>query len=313
MTKSIVKSILVIAFFSCTCLPSSCQKNSPGPNKSWTKVHTGISEAIFSSFVDDRNGLIASKDIYKTIDGGATFVKTFSSTTGKDFLAIDFIDSEHAVAVGVGIIYKSDDGGQTWSSVTPPVNNTLFWGVDFISPSVGFIAETTGKIFKTMDGGRTWTNPASIATPPLIYVRFFSATLGFASGGNGAILKTTNGGDTWAPVSYNSNEVVGVCFVDNNIGYTYEHNGVIKKTIDGGASWVNQNSGTTSALRSMVFADATTGWAVGDNGAIISTIDGGETWKSEASETTTVLNSISLTQTKIFVSGFNGTLIKRDR
>jgi photosystem II stability/assembly factor-like uncharacterized protein len=304
--------VAMVLIMSCGLL--ACNKDDVARSgRSWTKLQTGTTQDIVVEFANENLGLIAGGDIFRTTNGGSTWSKTFTGSSGKTFLALDMIDAENAVAVGTGIIYKTEDSGQSWQSLASPVINGTFWGVAFVTRMVGFVAEGSGKIYKTTDGGVSWTNPGSIATPPLIYIRFVDTNLGFASGGSGTILKTADGGNTWNTVPYSSAQVTGIYFVDASVGYAFEHNGSVKKTVNGGASWSNQTSGVNTALRAMKFFDVNNGFAVGDSGVILSTTNGGTTWTKETSGTQAILNSISTVGNKLFVSGFNGTLLKADK
>ena len=113
------------------------KKEALAPERVWTKLQTGVTQPAVISFFDDNMGVIAGKDIYLTIDGGSTWAKTFVSSNGKDFLNVDFIDKSNVVAVGVGIIFKSMDGGRTWKSIVPPIAN--FGMLIFLMPPWGIL------------------------------------------------------------------------------------------------------------------------------------------------------------------------------
>jgi photosystem II stability/assembly factor-like uncharacterized protein len=77
------------------------------------------------------------------------------------------------------------------------------------------------------------------------------------------------------------------------------------------AQWVNQNSGTTKDLNSVIFVDSTTGYAVGDSGIILKTYNGGLLWSTLISGTINNLWSVYFTDINTgYTVGANGTILK---
>ena len=81
-------------------------------------------------------------------------------------------------------------------------------------------------------------------------------------------------------------------FIDDNTGWIVGTNGFIKKTTNAGNEWIEQNSGTTSILKSIQFVDQNTGWICGQGGLILKTTNGGQNWFSVTSGTTQHLTDI---------------------
>ncbi|HEY2249787.1 MAG TPA: YCF48-related protein, partial [Planctomycetaceae bacterium] len=83
---------------------------------------------------------------------------------------IQFVDSRHGWAVGDhGVIWRSDDAGETWTLQPSGVNCPLR-SVCFLSDLVGWVAgggtvpftrRSYGVILYTIDGGRSWENLAA--------------------------------------------------------------------------------------------------------------------------------------------------------
>ena len=78
-----------------------------------------------------------------------------------------------------GIILKSTDGGNTWSTLNSGVTSTLY-SIHFVSPLIGFAVGDNSTIIKTTDGGQTWTPSTSseITSSYLHSVFFTSETIG---------------------------------------------------------------------------------------------------------------------------------------
>jgi len=124
--------------------------------------------------------------------------------------SIDIIDDNNAIIAGNnGFIFKTVNGGAAWSYIITPtvsVSSTNIIGIDFISPTDGFINKA-GKIFKTTDGGTTWTDLTSgfISSIPSFTLNH-SLNGGICAidantiyvGGKGYIYKSSNGGNSFS-------------------------------------------------------------------------------------------------------------------
>ena len=180
--------------------------------------------------------------------------------------------------------------------------------------NTGYVAGWSGTILKTTNGGTTWVTQNAITTRGLRSVYFVNVNTGYAVGGLGEILKTTAGGNPWVELNssgqYNYLYCVR-CSSDANTAYIVGDSGYILKTRNGGVSWTHQNSGITSALRSVHFPQyGRTGYAVGDGGVIMKTFNGGGTWSLLNPVTNENLHSVYFIDAGYgFVVGDNGTIL----
>ncbi len=104
---------------------------------------------------------------------------------------IQFVDSRNGWAVGDhGVIWHSDDAGETWTLQSSGVNCPLR-SVCFLSDQMGWVAgggtipftrRSYGVVLYTIDGGRTWENllasPASVDKQPARQQSTASTTAG---------------------------------------------------------------------------------------------------------------------------------------
>ena len=85
--------------------------------------------------------------------------------TDQQFRGLDATDRRHAwVSGSKGGVWKTSDGGKTWTDVSPPeAAGLLLRDVEILRPghvlvmSIGEAGDS--RIFRTTDGGRTWTQP----------------------------------------------------------------------------------------------------------------------------------------------------------
>lgn len=120
--------------------------------------------------------------LYLTKDNGYTYEEIYDF--GVDLASMDISQSDPKVIYActfpdwwaVKKIYRTDDGGESWTEITPPaaiLNNARLWApydivVDPLNPMNVWIARTSMyngnpdiigyTVYKSVDGGTTWTN-----------------------------------------------------------------------------------------------------------------------------------------------------------
>jgi photosystem II stability/assembly factor-like uncharacterized protein len=129
--------------------------------------------------------------IKRTLDGGATW--TNLNVPGNiciHEIAVFGQDTIFAIN-GLNNIYKTVNGGVTWS--TYKLNNTfsqLVTSIKMLNSQVGYAGANTGGLYKTTNGGDCWqevfntsgyTNIYSIAVPPEKNAVFFSGEVSLSS------------------------------------------------------------------------------------------------------------------------------------
>jgi len=138
--------------------------------------------------------------IFKTTNGGATWVRKFSVAQGQS--AIFFADQQNGWTVGpVGSMYRTTDGGENWMPLTLGTTLSLS-DVHFADTSTGWAVGSPGTIFKTTNGGNSWTSRFFGSTAAIGDVHALNASTVVVTGGDGFIRRTTNGGTSWV-VAYN--------------------------------------------------------------------------------------------------------------
>ena len=182
---------------------------------------------------------------------------TTSSRPTGSLNGVFFADSSRGWIVGdQGHIWRSDDGGTTWTPQSSGTDAGLL-RVQFVSTSTGWIVGALGKILKTTDGGSTWNSLNSGTSEHLRGLSFVSASTGWLAGESVA-LKTTDGGTTWVAQDPGFNGGwSAVSFVNASTGWLGGI-GAVAKTTDGGATWTVQPASLVTAgiERSIGFFDA---------------------------------------------------------
>jgi photosystem II stability/assembly factor-like uncharacterized protein len=180
----------------------------------WTAIDNGLngpqgSAVITQLYVDPTqpSHLFAEKSggpsstAFRSDDGGATWVPGSLS-----FFSLTF-DPNHpgtvyactfATATTGAAIYKSTDGGNTWSMLGPQNTNdfAIILAIDPFHPGTLWAGDDDG-VYKSADGGQTWSETAlqaeahPLAADPVVPNTFYAAA-------QGGIYKTSDGGATWA-------------------------------------------------------------------------------------------------------------------
>ena len=192
--------------------------------------------------VDPNNGSIVyygsdSNGLYRSADGGATFAAVTASGTpatnanvigvrfykggGVSSVSVQSVSSVVYALVGNGDVYRSADGGQTWTNIT---NGTTAATGKGISGAVGVSAvdQLNGTLYVGQNGSSNlwkygsvggWTTIANVNAQPVngIAIDPTNSNRIFVAGSGSSLSRTTDGGLHWTKFS-------GLNF-DNTLGW----------------------------------------------------------------------------------------------
>ena len=211
---------------------------------------------------------------------------------------VTFVDDTHGWIADSATVWRTSDGGYTWTSATLPFS---VLDLDFVSPKVGTAVGTTsmppteGRVFRTLDGGDTWTDVTPTPTPAtLTAVDMVDATHGFAVGATGTVLRTTDGSNWTALPSGTTEYLTDVCFTSVSQGWIVSSSGSMLATKDAGENF-NARAVSSHGLYAIDFQDADHGWASGSMGTILRYDGVSGTWSPVTSGTVNGLNDIMFT------------------
>ena len=259
--------------------------------------------------------------IAHTTDGGQTWQQvtlTADDTYTGGVHYLQFIDDQHGwLSADAGAathqnvftppVYRTTDGGQTWSKVGAPSvatnalpadsahsmtcqSVTVCWATGRMGSST-----STPFLYKSTDGGMNWaavqlssfTNTAWSASIDVPH--FFDATHGVLPvfdkrSATSAYYTTTDGGTRWQPTTTFAGQAGQVAILDATHWWQADTNDAdLFVTSDGGQHWTTLTPGVPFDRGEYVdFVSASTGWAVGKTSLLRST-DGGQSWTVLAS------------------------------
>ncbi|MGQ9464531.1 MAG: WD40/YVTN/BNR-like repeat-containing protein, partial [bacterium] len=180
----------------------------------WEQIFTpfGLIELYGVSFVNHLQGWavsgwpdsvdIGQGFIIQSSDGGFAWDSLYRSNAYEDFFDVHFFDESTGIVIGgdesnyAPIIWKTTNGGNSWTPISAPSNAYYLRALDFADNLNGWAVGRFGTIIHTSDGGNTWTLQTNAATGTLFDVDFSDSLHGIACGYD-IILYTTDGGTNW--------------------------------------------------------------------------------------------------------------------
>jgi len=260
--------------------------NTKNGGETWEKQLCPTDEILFAlDFIDANCGWICSRNsILRTTNGGKSWEIKYSEDLGEGrFRDIQFFNLNTGFVVGgrgsfgsQGILYKTEDGGETWQDVVPQDITTLTH-ISIVDKQNIWICGFGGTILNTADLGLSWIHKnLNVSSPQyLTTVQFVDHYNGWVGADDDSWLgffRTTDGGSTWIQRSSESWPVfLGVqtfFFIDALNGWLATIPGAgpyaILQTTDGGKTWkFLQEEMNVNDIKSFFFINKDLGWAVG--------------------------------------------------
>ena len=233
-------------------------------------VHPTNPSVVWLAALGSPFGPNDERGIFKTTDGGRTWKKTLfvNNSTGGRVLAINYSNPNELYAgmyrgfrkgwdiisggpASEGGIYKSVDGGETWTKLANGLPNRLIGKIDIdvarSSPrTVYAMIEAPGNeggLYRSDDAGGSWRliNSASNLRPRPFYFNYVDVNPRNPEEvwvSALALFRSANGGRTFTTVPTPHVDNHGIWFNPDNPNYAIQSNdGGANVTIDGGRTW----------------------------------------------------------------------------
>lgn len=226
------KFLIVIIFFSCSCLVHSQS------NWFWQNPLPQGNRLYGINHIDENNFMcISSNSLIKTIDGGENWnvSNTGFANVNNSLSMVD--QNTGYMFLRPNIIIKTTNAGTNWNFICEVDTSKYPISIKFISNETGFLFYRNSRtsyhgirISRTSNGGVSWNIVMDF--PDLEVYNFYFPTLstGFAAGsqypGTGSLyklkfFKTTDGGIKWDSIPNSINlSPYALYFIDENTGYT---------------------------------------------------------------------------------------------
>ena len=286
----------------------------------WTVAYTTSSSVLSIFFLDQFYGWAGGSygEIWKTTNGGITWISTGSQTKYSWIFDIQFVDHSNGYAVGSNFgFFKTTDGGTTWNvSEGNDGFSTLLKALYFTDAKTGWVAGKDGYVNFTSDGGVTWTGMGNLTPEALNYQVMHSIAYTGARivvvGNQGYYAYSDNGGTSWAIQQIqDSQNIYSVSFADGPHGIAVGFGGQIVASDDYGTTWAKRTTTAMSEnLYSVFFSDTLHGWVVGDHGLYSETTDGGFSWQNYQAPTPYMMGDVFFLGNNGWICGDGGLVLR---
>ncbi|PID27924.1 MAG: hypothetical protein CSB55_07005 [Candidatus Cloacimonadota bacterium] len=268
----------------------------------WTEQSVPYNALYSGDYGDEETWYFVGYYSYliKTSDRGNSFEVLPVSDLNEKFTAVKFLDKDTGFVSGKtgGKIYKTSDGGQSWSvsTVEGISSSKYFYHFFFVNDSVGVAMGPGNKFAKTTDAGETWTlcSGENIGGSERLYKSFwFDENNALAVSKSGKVFKTSDGGSVWEMFTAGDSKIYDIHFKDQDHGVLVNKDGEIYYTTSGGLtaeSWIQAEEETSEEIRG-VTSDLDGNFFVagyssapnncGTENVIMKSTDNGATWTSE--------------------------------
>ena len=241
-----------------------------------------------------------------------------------------FVGSQVGIAVGAhGAVWKTGDGGLTWTNVPCPTNCSL-QSACFLTDKIGWVAgsetspftgQESGVLLATQDGGQTWRSLSDGPLPPIIHIKFFGTDEGVmaaraTSHVPSGVMKTADGGKTWTPVDgVADGPWRTACFIDPEMGFVAGSLG--RLSLVGGEQLFASKLPAQGlrSIRAIKMGVNDSGWLAGDGGLLLRTTNGGIVWDAprtalpEELRTSMDFRAVEMRGESVWLAGAPGSVI----
>lgn len=264
----------------------------------WLKQNSGVTDDLqevdyASSEVIYAGGAYGL--LLKSTDAGETWKDITSPAFSGYVSSLKFISPDTGYVHGWGQIFKTYNGGDSWSHMyTAPSwhyfsmdlwdeNHITIAGRTQVNPNEYWTTKTglsgwNGGVYPGSGSGTQYHDMQYLSIDTVQALRFRG------------ISRSTDGGATWTFMS-NDNQIAENAgwnefyFINSQVGYIGASNystggGVVYKTTDGGQTYQNVGA-TADGIRAVYFVNEEVGFVGCEGGYIYKTLDGGETWYGE--------------------------------
>jgi photosystem II stability/assembly factor-like uncharacterized protein len=254
---------------------AACHREAPAPPP---REGFAITDKFFDvkSIGNDSFLLLGYRSALSRSDDGGVRWKALTPPTRRSLTRLAFLpDGKVGWGVGhEGIIYKTENGGDTWTEQKSATKNAMF-SLSITSPTSVWAVGDVSTVVHTTDGGNTWTAHQKADGTPGLEI----SSIGVREDQTLAISD---------PIFYS------VSCVDDNTCFVVGEFGQVRMTTDGGKTWAAGHGGllgvkapdgtvyrdvmSMPSLLGVAARDAQHAVAVGTYGRIASTEDG-VTWR----------------------------------
>jgi photosystem II stability/assembly factor-like uncharacterized protein len=300
----------------------------------WTRIGPEIGQTCSLAAAPSRPSTVyagtESGDLFRSLDAGRTWTLLVDGAR-KDPVALGSVcllaidpaspDTIYAGAGHLSRLYKSTDGGASWTRLAPPITDYIAAVVHHPTrPGTLYVLQVRGPIRRTTDGGRTWSTlpPGSpLGVNTLAIVPGARDVLYAGTEANG-VFKSNDGGATWVPLNRGLDPAA---WVEEIVVHPRDPrtllllaSGRVFYSTDAGARWRPANLGADVYTYTIALDPdrPSTFYAAGPRSRIFRSTDGGARWKSFQVPTERIDRLLVLSDSMLAGSFFGGVFRSED-
>lgn len=249
-------------------------------------------------------------------------------------LSPNFTQDRLALAATAAGIFRSTDGGLTWSASNDGLSDPSVAGVEFVWQPGGGEAKAYaftegGRLFSSIDGGQAWVEVTAWAGLGQITALAFSPNFAadqtlFAATLEG-VFRSQDGGASWESSTFGLHDPQVLClalapdFAETEVLWAGAAQGGFYRSRNGGRSWRDSGAGLpddafTCLLVSPAYATNQTLYLGTAHSGLFRSMDGGLTWSVLSPELATAgISSLATVDAQTLLAGtLQGILISED-
>lgn len=192
----------------------------------------------------------ANATVAKSVDGGQTWsASTLRNVPVRFLTRIRCGDARNCLITTQdggstpGPLYRTTDGGNTATSVTPSPDPTF--AVAFAGTSRALAAGAQGSAEVSSDAGQTWAAVGSRVAGTFGTLVTTAGSFAYAGGAQGVLARTSDGGQSWSNVSPpTESNVASLAGVGPDRLFVLAADGSLQRSDNGGQSYSLLNTGT---------------------------------------------------------------------
>lgn len=201
--------------------------------------------------------------------GGAA--ANHSPTKGSGLFVLDQYNMW--LATEGGYIYKSEDGGETWTAYeSGAITTDPYHAIHFSDEHNGVAVSDSDVIVVSSDGGETWAAVTATGGGNNILSCFrLDENRVWVGDDGGQLWYSDDNGTTWTEKTgqgFAAGDINDIVFANEIVGYLINDTagpvGSVWRTNNGGYSWVQLSTPTNAGLNDLAVADETLAYAAGE-------------------------------------------------
>lgn len=182
-------------------------------------------------------------------------------------IAVDESNLDHIIVGSpTGGVWKSLDGGNTWTGLTDNLANIDVYAlaIDPLNSNTYYWGSNVGSIFRSTDGGATWALHGSVSggTVNRILIDPTNTSKMYASAQSGGLFKSTNGGSTWTSINSSATTGYDFQFKPGDTNTIYASGTGFYVSTDGGLTF---DTGDGLGAWTQEYVSGSTDWTTSDS------------------------------------------------